>query len=345
MLSSGRARDPRHDRGGDRRRDPRGGPVQAGVAPGADAGAAGASGQGSRGRGLRSKSGEAPETPSSGCPPADRALRDAAAAGADRPVPRRAQSGSARSSTPGGARSSTSRSSCRSRTWPTRARPSFPSEDGHPGRGRALRPRPLDLARDLPQAPEAGPGTHLDDHLRQQPPRLRAPRQAPERAGRRRSRAGASSHRARGARRPAEASTERSESGGAGRGRERTPCARPQDPPRGAPRIARGDRPGPPRLALPRGAHPGRGDAEVRPAPLPGRDLLAGAGDRHGRRRPRDPGRVAEVGDPRPAADRPRRPRPRRGLQRAASSPSSAATCSSARWSPGACAKARSRRR
>ena len=69
------------------------------------------------------------------------------------------------------------------------------------------------------------------------------------------------------------------------------------------------DRPRPPRLALPRGAHHGRGDAQVRAAALPRRDLLAGAGDRHGRRRPRDPGRVAEVGDPRPAADRPRRPR------------------------------------
>ena len=36
---------------------------------------------------------------------------------------------------------------------------------------------------------------------------------------------------------------------------------------------------------------------------------------RHGRRRPRDPGRVAEVGRARAAADRPRRPRARRGLE------------------------------
>ncbi len=81
------------------------------------------------------------------------------------------------------------------------------------------------------------------------------------------------------------------------------------------PRVPSRDRPRPPRLPLPRGAHPGRGDAEVGAAALPRRDLLPGAGDRHGRRRPGDPGRVAEVGDPRPAADRPRRARPRRGLQ------------------------------
>ena len=41
---------------------------------------------------------------------------------------------------------------------------------------------------------------------------------------------------------------------------------------------------------------------------------LARAGDRHGRGRPGDPGRVAEVGQPRPAAGRPRRPLARRGL-------------------------------
>ena len=50
-------------------------------------------------------------------------------------------------------------------------------------------------------------------------------------------------------------------------------------------------------------------------APLPGRDLLAGAGDRHGRDRPGDPDRVAEVGHPRAAAGRPRRPLARRGLE------------------------------
>ena len=50
-------------------------------------------------------------------------------------------------------------------------------------------------------------------------------------------------------------------------------------------------------------------------APVPGRDVLPGARDRHGRGRPCRAGRVAEVGDPRPAADRPLRPRSRRGLQ------------------------------
>ena len=77
----------------------------------------------------------------------------------------------------------------------------------------------------------------------------------------------------------------------------------------------RGDRPGPPRLARPRGAGGGRGAAQVGQAAVPGRDLLARARHRHGRRRPRDPGRVAEVGLPRPAARRPRRPPARRGLE------------------------------
>ena len=54
--------------------------------------------------------------------PADRALRHAAAAGADCSVPGRVRSASARSSMPGGPRSSTWRSSCRWRTWRTRER-------------------------------------------------------------------------------------------------------------------------------------------------------------------------------------------------------------------------------
>ena len=48
-----------------------------------------------------------------------------------------------------------------------------------------------------------------------------------------------------------------------------------------------GDRARPPRLAGARGAHEGRGAAEGGRAALPGRDQLAGAGHRHGRRRPR----------------------------------------------------------
>ena len=83
-------------------------------------------------------------------------------------------------------------------------------------------------------------------------------------------------------------------------------------------RAARGnrDRAGAPWVAVPRGADPGRGDAQVGRAALPRRHLLARAGDRHGGGRPRHPGRVAEVGDPRPAADRPRRARHRRDLER-----------------------------
>ena len=45
----------------------------------------------------------------------------------------------------------------------------------------------LDLAGDLPRAAEARPRAHLDDHLRQQPPRRRAPREAPQRAPQRAS--------------------------------------------------------------------------------------------------------------------------------------------------------------
>ena len=62
---------------------------------------------------------------------------------------------------------------------------------------------------------------------------------------------------------------------------------------------------------------------------MPRRDVVARARHRHGRGRPRDPGRVAEVGRARAAAHRSRRPRARRRLARAASSRSSAPTCSS----------------
>ena len=77
---------------------------------------------------------------------------------------------------------------------------------------------------------------------------------------------------------------------------------------RDGPRGRHGDRARPPRLAGARGAPRRRGAAQGRRAALPGRDLVAGARHRHGRRRPRAPGRVAEVGRPRPAAHRPRRP-------------------------------------
>ena len=50
---------------------------------------------------------------------------------------------------------------------------------------------------------------------------------------------------------------------------------------------------------------------------MPRRHVVARARDRHGGRRSRDPGRVAEVGRARPAANRPLRPLARRGLARA----------------------------
>ena len=113
---------------------------------------------------------------------------------------------------------------------------------------------------------------------------------------------------------------------GARRARPRAPLddrLRQQPPPRRAARAAAqragggGDRAGPPRLAGARAADADRGGPEGRPYPVPRRDLVARARHRHGRRRPRDPGRVAEVGRARPAADRPRRPLARRGLARA----------------------------
>ena len=61
-------------------------------------------------------------------------------------------------------------------------------------------------------------------------------------------------------------------------------------------RARQRDRPRPPRLAGARGAARRRGDAQGGRAAVPGRDLVAGARHRHGRGRPRAPGRVAEVG-------------------------------------------------
>ena len=70
-----------------------------------------------------------------------------------------------------------------------------------------------------------------------------------------------------------------------------------------------------PRLAGPRAARRDRGAAEEGRDPVPGRDLVARARDRHGSGRPRDPGRVAEIGGARVAADRARGPRARRRLE------------------------------
>ena len=80
-------------------------------------------------------------------------------------------------------------------------------------------------------------------------------------------------------------------------------------------RCPRHDRARPPWLPRARGASGGRGPAQVRRAALHRRHLVARARDRHGRRRPGGPGRVAEVGDRRPPADRPRRPQRRRRVE------------------------------
>ncbi len=227
-------RDPHRRRGGDRGRDPRRGPLEAGLASGADHGA------------PRSPDGRPAH-------PADRALRDAAAPGADRPVP-------------GGCRA---RLRDRRRLGAQAARPgdrrpgrghgrAEPTRQQAPRRGRhrqdpaaesrafpgAHRPRPdrgvaqpshqypLDLARDLSRAAAAGPRAQLDHRLRQQPPRGRANRQAPQRDAQRRAGGGAAGHRAR---------------------------RQHEERKQGAAR----DRTGPPRLALPRGAGAGRGAAQV----------------------------------------------------------------------------------
>ena len=299
MLSSRRPRDPRRRRGGDRRRDPRRRPVQARLPPGADAGAARSPGAG-LGGGLAEQHGEAPQPPPS---PAS------SGSGSRRPSGR--WSGSRSSSS---ARSASARSSMRGGEGarPGDRRPGR----GHdrtgraqlPERGRRSRPRASrspTSARSGPRstrAAEAGPRAHLDDHLRQHPPRRRAPGQAPERAR-------SDEPPSRSSRRPSTRAT-RARGLGIRRGTlgDRTRGQQPWS----LVEIARAHH----GSLVPRGADGGRGDAEVGAAALPGRDLLAGAGDRHGRRRPGDPGRVAEVGQPRPAAGRPRRPLARRGLAR-----------------------------
>ena len=96
---------------------------------------------------------------------------------------------------------------------------------------------------------------------------------------------------------------------------------RQQPPPRRAARAAaqrarrRGARARAPRLARPRAAARGRGAAEGGRDPVPRRDVLARARHRHGRRRPRHPGREPEVGRARAAARRPRGPRAALGLE------------------------------
>ncbi len=126
---------------------------------------------------------------------------------------------------------------------------------------------------------------------------------------------------------------------------------RQQPPPGRAARAAAerarrgGDRARAPRLARPRAADRGRGAAEGGADPVPRRDLVARARDRHGRGRPGHPGREPEVGRARATARRPSRARAPLGLARAGSSRSSGPTCSSRPSSRRRCARARSRRR
>ena len=185
------------------------------------------------------------------------------------------------------------------------AGPADPGPGRVDGRARAVDGRPrsagsarrrrgdaqLDLAGDLPAAARAGPRAPLDDRLRQQPPRRRAPRAAAQRA-----------------------------------------------------RRASADRPRPPRLAGARGAH-GRRGACSRPASCrawwrPRRSSSASTWApstsccRSSRRSPSPAACSASAAPATPSATPPR----------AASSPSSAPTCSSARSSSSSCARAGSSR-
>ena len=96
---------------------------------------------------------------------------------------------------------------------------------------------------------------------------------------------------------------------------------REQPAPRRAARAAdqrarrRGARARPSRLARARAAARRRGAPQGGRDPVSRRDVVARARHRHGRRRPRDPGREPEVGRARPAARRPRRPRPALDLE------------------------------
>ena len=81
--------------------------------------------------------------------------------------------------------SRTSSRTRRSRSGATGGDPASPSP---PTRTSMERQPALDLARDLSRAAEARPRAHIDDHLRQQPPRRRATRKAPQRAPRTRRR-------------------------------------------------------------------------------------------------------------------------------------------------------------
>ena len=291
------ARDPHRGRGRDRRRDPRGRPIQArlpsrahpraALAPGHRAGKPRAA----EDRALRDSAPARPDRDLPGRAAArvrDRRRRGPQAARPRDRRPRRRYDGARRGHRP--AASGERRGAPRGFTRPHRPRP----DRGLPRPGRQPA---LDLAGDLSGAARAGPSTHLDDHLCQQPPRRRTPRQAPQRTPQQRIRARTAGHRTGG------------QLGArvVGRRRSATGPARRQLWSFRRWRVRR-DRPRPPRLTCSRGAPRRRGAAQVGQAALPGRDLVARARHRHGRCRPGDPGRVAEVGRPRPAASRPRRP-------------------------------------
>ena len=156
ILTRG-ARDLRGRRAGDRRRDPRRRADQARRAPRADARAAGG------GRDLQRIGLSATQNP----------LEEIG----------RFLGGPKRTCTivdTGTASRSTSRSTCRWRTWSS---PSSATRD--PTRLRPGGDPQVDLARDLPRAAARGPRAPVDDRVRQQPARRRAPRAAAQRAGRR----------------------------------------------------------------------------------------------------------------------------------------------------------------
>ncbi len=131
--------------------------------------------------------------------PAHRPVRHAAPARGGRPLPRgrgprvhghrRRHAQAARPEDPrAGGEHARARRPRRDR--PGRGRHGHGGGRRRPGRRRPGRRRPgghdaLDLAGDLPRAAAARAGAPLDDHLREQPPRRRAARRAPERAGRR----------------------------------------------------------------------------------------------------------------------------------------------------------------
>ena len=178
MLTSAARETLAQRRGGDRRRDPRAGPHQAGRAPGPQP------------RAARGPCASARPSASACRPPSGRSTRSPASSAASQAptaagVGRRCRPSP--SSTPACASRSRSRWSCRSRTWATLGELIDDAVE-RPGRGR---PGPTQhLAVDPPAAARAGPAAPLDADLRQRPPPGRAAGHPPQRAGRSRARTG-----------------------------------------------------------------------------------------------------------------------------------------------------------